>query len=388
MTTLYGDKVVPKREQHPFYKQYLQHLSGKIYQGDFHYKSGAQFSYDVGSVYEAEDKYSDSKIRRARIYTKGSFFHKQLFYKAELSLSGESRYKSIYVGVKQRLKPFTTTFTLKAGNVKVPFSFVQQSSSKYLTFMERPLNASFFIDRKVAVVLQSSTKIGRERLNLFASVFSNSMDEHYTKEKENNITQNGYAFRGVFTHSFAKNHFFSLGAAYMKQHINEKVVRYKNGFENKMLREHYLHTKIYDVEREIKENFEFLYNYEKFAFQTEYTKLRVQALINDYNFNALYAQMSYFIRGKGRKYDAKESKLAQFKPKRGGGIEVAMRYAQLDLWDKKEQGGYERSYAYALNYYITKELKVMLNYNVDEPQKTERYDGRLQSVQARVMFAF
>jgi len=45
-------------------------------------------------------------------------------------------------------------------------------------------------------------------------------------------------------------------------------------------------------------------------------------------------------------------------------------------------------YNYGLNWYVSDELKVMLNYVIAQPKDTDEYDGLLQIVQGRVLFAF
>jgi phosphate-selective porin OprO/OprP len=76
------------------------------------------------------------------------------------------------------------------------------------------------------------------------------------------------------------------------------------------------------------------------------------------------------------------------KPNKDGSVEVAFRYSYLNLNDKDEHGGMQTDYTYGLNWYISKELKVMANYIVAKPKETDEYDGLLQIVQARILFAF
>ncbi len=137
-----------------------------------------------------------------------------------------------------------------------------------------------------------------------------------------------------------------------------------------------------------KRNIELLYINNKYSVQAEYTNTEVKALKDTYNFNAYYLQGSYFLIGKGRKFKFSDSTLAKIKPNSSGAVEFAIRYSYIDLNDKDESGGTQRDINYGLNWYINREIKLMVNYVVSEPKGTDDYDGLLQIIQARVLFAF
>ncbi|MBU0719753.1 hypothetical protein KJ877_00265 [bacterium] len=379
-------KYIKKRDGDYFYDKYLQKL--KSQKGsrdlDYKYKFGAQFSYDAAYIYEADHSYWDRDWRRIRVYHKGSFFDEDLFYEAEYSFTGDNKYKDIFIGYKDLIEPLDLSYRIKYGNIKIPFSLESYSSSKYITFMERALTDSFATGRKMGGEIVFSKEFEESRLNIFASAFSNSIDEQMNEE----ANRPGYSMRWTYAYKFAKNHLFSVGSALMYQDMKNTEIKFNQASESEFIREKYVSVKIQDVDIVRKKNIEVLYINNKYSLQSEYVKTYVDALKDSYAFQAYYLQGSYFIIGSSRKYKLSSSTLAQIKPNKDGALELALRYSHIDLNDKDERGGAQTDYNYGINWYINDELKLMFNYVVAEPKGTDEYDGRLQIVEARALFAF
>lgn len=174
----------------------------------------------------------------------------------------------------------------------------------------------------------------------------------------------------------------------MKKQMNVDKIKFKQASETELLQEKYVATSIKHTDSVKKKNFEALYIHNKYSFQSEYTSAHVDARKGQYDFYAYYLQGSYFILGDGRKYKTGTATLSKVKPNRDGDIELAFRYSYIDLIDKDELGGTQSDCNYGLNWYINNELKLMLNYIVAEPKNTATYNGRLQILQARALFAF
>ena len=379
------------------YRRYLDKLEGETGPKflDYRYRFGAQFSYDIAYINEAEESYFSSHWRRIRVFHKGSFFNEKLFYELEYSFPDDNNYKDMFIGYKDEFKPLNTSYRIKYGNIKIPFSLETYTSSKYITFMERALTDSFAFGRKVGGEVLLSTKVNNSRINFFASLFSNSIDERQDDE----VDQPGYSMRLTYAHKFNKTHLFSVGAGYMKQYMNGEDVKYNQAAESELIRENYVSTTVKDVDSSVKTNIEALYINGKYSLQAEYTQATLDAInfkksknpsnmLNEYTFDAYYVQGSYFVMGSGRKYKLSNSTIARVRPKIDGAVELAFRYSHIDLNDRDEEGGSQTDYNYGLNWYYNDEIKLMLNYIVAKPNVANEYDGRLQILQARALFAF
>lgn len=379
-------KYTKKRDATFFYSKYLEPLKSKkgTRNLDYKYAFGGQFAFDYAYINEAAKSYDSSDWRRVRVYHSGSFFDETLFYEAEYSFTGTEKYKDVYIGYENSIKSIDTKYRVKFGNIKIPFSLEGYTSSKYNTFMERSLNDVFGDSRKIGGEVLLSTGLGEGRVNLFGSVFSNSIDERINDAE----SRPGYAGRVTYGYKFGKNHIFSLGGGIMNQDISAGEIKLKQESESAWILDKYVSVKVQDVDTLVKQNMEALYINEGFSLQAEYSSASVNALKDDYHFDAYYVQGSYFIIGNGRRYKLDTSTLAKVKPNRDGSVELAFRYSQLDLNDKDEHGGMQTDYTYGINWYISNELRLMLNYIVAQPQGTDDYDGLLQIVQGRVLFAF
>jgi phosphate-selective porin len=181
----------------------------------------------------------------------------------------------------------------------------------------------------------------------------------------------------------------------MKEYIDNQEIKYKTYSQTKFMRDRYISDKIKNVDSISRSNFELFYINSKFSIQSEYVKVVTDALRDEYSFNSLYLEGSYFIYGKGRSYNRANSSLSKVKlNKSHKALEIAFRYSSLDLDDNgkigehPELGGTQIDYNYGLNYYFNKHLKIMFNYIVSKPKDITTYDGLLQVIQARLMYNF
>jgi len=384
-------KPIKRKQRFYKYTRYLKSFKSNrgIGKYDYRYSFGGQLSYDFGYLNEAYYEKLDHDFRRLRIYHKGSFFDKDLFYELEYSFIG-NRYKDVLIGYKAKTTTYPLKYSMIVGNQKVPFSLESYSSSKYITFMERSLIDLFDEGRKLGIKFTLSSKYENNYFNLFVMPFSNSIDERI----ENDENQVGIALRGTYAYKFRKNHLISLGTSYIREDINDEDIRFKQGAESEFIREKYVSEKIKNVDLIQKNNIEFLYIYDKYSFMSEYTRVQVDSLVDRYSFHGYYLEGSYFLFGDAKSYKMSSATLAKIKPYGFGALEMAFRYSKLSLIDqglsgvKPENGGSQIDYTYALNWYITNEFKASLNYIVANPKDTDDYDGLFQIVQARILFAF
>ena len=379
-------KYVKKQNETYDYHRYLKKLESKKGIGlfDYRYKFGAQLSYDLAYVDQANLSYGAHDWRRIRFYHKGSFFDEKLFYEFEYSYTGANKYKDVLLGYQGSLEFLEGDYRFKFGNIKVPFSLEGYSSSKNITFMERALNDAYGDSRKVSIELLLGKDFDESRVNWFGSFYTNSIDERI----KNSVNQPGYASRITYAYKVRKNHLLALGTAFAKQNMQGENVKFNQTSESNWMNEKYVKAKVKNVASERKKNFEALYVYDKYSLQGEYSSVALSALKNNYNFEGVYLQGSYFLLGTGRKYNFDDSTLGKIKPYQGGALELAFRYSYINLSDKDEQNGEQTDYGFGLNWYLNNEIRFFLNYTVARPTGNGEYDGQLQIIQSRVLFAF
>lgn len=393
-----ADKVtyVKKPAADFFYTKYLKALKGsyntstfggKYYTADMdlHYKFGAQLSYDLGYVDAKPQAYSNSNWRRVRIYVKGNMFDTRLLYELEYSFTGSNNYKDIYLGYQDELKKYNLTYRVKAGNIKIPFSLEGYSSSKNITFMERALNEIFVENRKIGLELLLRQQRNKQYINFFTALFTNSLNEQSSQDPDTK----GFAARLTYAYKFNKKHLLSLGTSMMYTKLQKSTLKYSQESESSIITDKYVSVKINEVDNILKNNLEALYIHNAYSLQGEFSHAALHSTTQGrYNFNAYYLEGSYFLFGKGRRYDFKDATLSKVKPNSSTSLEAAFRYSYISLNSRDEHGGEQSDYTFALNWYISKELKMMFNYIIAQPKQTDDYDGLLQIYQTRLLFAF
>jgi len=380
-------KYVKKKSSHFFYDRYVQKLKHDkkgIGDYDYRYAFGGQIAYDIAYISEADRSYNDRGLRRFRIWHNGSFYNKKLFYELEYSFTGNSHYKDFFLGYKEKVDSLDGSFRVKMGNIKIPFSLERYTSSKYNTFMERSLNDAFSISRKMGAEILYSQKIDSMRLNLFGAYFTNSIDERIDDE----INKPGFSSRITLAQKFDKREILHIGFGVKTQEYQGKNIKVKQGAESDWIDRKYVSTKIKDVDSLLSKNIEAMYVYDRYYIQGEYTMQHIEARKGDYDFYAYYIQGSYFLLGNGKRFKLATSTLSKIKPKKDGALEIAARYAYINLNDKDEHGGEQQDLTLGLNWYLDDKLRLSGNYILVNPKETDDYDGVFQIWQARILFFF
>ena len=386
-------KYVKKQEAKYSYQRYLEPLSNRwpILPYDYYYSFGLQMSYDIGYIDQTpaaysllEGSYSNRMWRRIVLDHEGSFFKKKLFYKFAYSLTGSSQYKDVYIGYQDNFlsKSF---YRVKVGNLKIPYSLQRYSSSKNLSFMERPLgDDAFAISRQLGLELFLYTKLKANLFGLFLSPYTNSIDAR----RQGDANRVGSAVRATYTYKVSKRKLLNIGVAFLDENLYNHTLRYKQNSESAIMNEKYVATKIKSVSRRNIRNLDIIYLNNRYYCEAGYMDSIVNAKKGSYHFYSYSLEGSYFLIGQGKRFNTKESKFSKIKTTRGGALELALRYSFINLNDKDEQGGKQSDYNVALNWYLTTEFKMMFNYIRALPQGTKDYNGAINIYQMRLLFAF
>ena len=381
-------KLIKKRKVplHYEYERYLRPFHGRLNNDwDYRYRFGARVSYDIGYVDEADYQSFKYGFRRVRIYHRGSFFDRKLFYKTAFSFTGNNHVKDLYLGWKERFQKSGFGYRLKAGNIKIPQSLEGYTSSKYLTFMERSLGNVYAENRRLGLEVRLNQRFDHHFFTVFGDYYNTSIDE---KLDGDDIDHPAFSGRALYTYRWYPRHLLMFGTSYVSQDYHGDDLKLKEGAESVLDPHKYVHVHIKDVETVDKYHVDGLYLYRRFSLQGGYTALRVDARKDRYDFAGYYLQGGYFIRGEGKKFDPVDGVFKRIRPIRNGDLEVAVRYDYIDMNDKDEHGGSQSDYSLTLNWYFNPNTRLMFNYIMAFPDDTDLYDGMYQIIQSRLLFSF
>jgi phosphate-selective porin OprO/OprP len=396
-------EAVPK----PGWKAYWDNgLKVESADGKNKIKVGGRIQYDIASISSPNRRFVDqvsddegaqltgtgTEFRRARLYIEGTVYQ-DLFFKAQYDFAGgATAFKDVFVGVKGI--PYIGH--IRVGQMKEPWSLEEQTSSNFITFMERGLPNAFSPERKAGGMIYNTAV--NKRLYWGAGLFYNTNDvgDAYQNWQNWDVTAR---LAGTPMYEDEGERLIHLGLAYSHQFRNDNpnafTLRYRQRPEAHMTDARTVDTAGATSPTGIVQraliatdgvnliNPEFALVWGPVSLQAEYTLSVVEASRrqaiptrnlfltgSNPSFQGAYAFVSYFLTGEHRTYKQSDACFDRIKPKhnfnlKGGGWgawEVAFRWSYLNLNSKGIYGGIENDYTIGLNWYLTPNARWMFNY--------------------------
>lgn len=282
---------------------------------------------------------------------------------------------------------------IKAGNFKEGFSMEATTTSRYLTFLERPMAVNAFAPSRHLGLAASYNYRG---LYLVGGI--HFQDVGGLEERTNSLNNNknlgvneGHSYTGkmVIMPLWNKREYgLHLGAAVSYRTPTTEAAtpgtfRYSTRSLTSINRKKYLDSdEITNVDYTMLSGFELAGYYRNFRLQGEYIKTDVHRL-NDLpteKFQGFYIMGSCMLLGGSYHYNKAEAEFTQ--PARGrtwGDIELALRYDMLDLNSRMDgiMGGAGEGYTVGINFYANEAVKIMLNYSYLNHDRYANGKGKL-----------
>lgn len=356
-------------------------------------KIGGRLQTDVMFINQDDslDKYFDAKngveFRRARIYTSGTIY-KNIKFKFQMDFAGGNAViKDAYIQITK----IPVVGNLRIGNFKEPSGLAMLTSSKYITFMERPLGNAFDNDRNIGGMLFNQHF--DKRLSWYAGYF-------YPTDNSGKYLGNKYnlVFRltGLPMYNVDDGYkVLHLGVSYAYQYQDNSESKYSIRPEAHLAPK-YLTLNIDKASNTRDIVGEFLFIMNSVAVEAGYIMANLKpgpssTLTNSsYKAFAYNGTISWFITGEHKNYVKSKTVFDKVKPKKNfgseggiGAFEVALRYSSLNLDDADMQGGQISDITGGLNWYLNPATRVMFNYiysDVKNLGKSNIFQMRFQIV--------
>jgi len=326
--------------------------------GEFEIKIGGRVQID--SAWYDEDGAemgNGTEIRRARLYLQGKMFN-GWGYKLQYDFTGSGR-----GGIKDAFLTYNgfDNIELKAGNFKDPFMLQEQTSSKYVTFIERSLVDTFSAGRHIGAMASTKYQNWTAAFGFFGesvNTASEGSDEGW-----------GVAGRATYAPINQKARVIHLGFAGDYRNAGDtESVRFKQQPETHVSGVNIVDTGIISgAEEYLKLGAELAVVEGAFSAQAEYVWTTVERNTgSDLDFEGWYVEAGYFLTGESRRY--KKGKFAATSPinivgRNGiGAWQLAARYSMIDLNDADINGGDAESFTVGLNWFPTSTLRFSGNY--------------------------
>jgi len=323
-----------------------------------------------------------SEFRRARLGVEGNIM-KATKYKFEIDFAdNEVDITDAYLQQKWGAAKITL------GQFKTPNSLEEQTSSRYITFVERhAATDAFGLGRQIGV----GAGFGGDNWTFKAGAFGmNGGDD---------LDQESYAFaaRGTFAPIAEKDKAVHLGAHVRYRGLeDDDDVRYRvrPGTHRS---DRFVNTGQIDADADLLYGVEAAAVWGPFSIEGEYMRQGVEANgvgVDDPTFSGWHVDASVFLTGESRSYKAGKGSFGRVKvanPVNEGGLgawQLAARYDYIDLNDEGVVGGEQTTYIGGLNWHLNNYTRMMVNYAYADIEDTCSVgvcadDGDVQSVTFR-----
>ncbi len=337
-----------------------------------HLELGGRMMMDWAFIHQNQDLFNylgeqpsqSTEFRRLRLYHSGEF-HKRIGYKVQFDFAGgKAEPKDVYLSFNDI--PFAGK--IKVGHYFEPFGLEQNTSSKYITFMERSLTGTFTPGRNPG--LSVTNAVFDNRLGWTIGAFKAAGDLARSRNLEKNINLTGRLFGLPVDKGENKLIHLGIEGSYRDFYFDE--VTYKSKPETH-LAYYYVNTGVMKpVESAVYTNYNLAGVWGPFSLQGEYMTIYGNGF-GGYTFNAYYGMLSYMVTGESRNYKKGGGTFGRVQPsssfKKGekegwGALEIAVRYSYLDVKLEPFEENRLRDFSGGLNWYINPNSRIMVNYVV------------------------
>ena len=315
-----------------------------------------------------DESYHGSEFRRARLGVEGKI-QKSTKYKFEVSFEPDSGDDPSTAIEDAYIEQKFNGIGVKIGQFKTPNSLEEQTSSRYITFIERAaITDAFGLDRRMGV----GTGFKGDNWTFNFGAFGENADTARNQE--------GYAFaaRGTFAPIAEKTKSVHLGASVRYRGFeDDDDVRYRQrAAQNHTTSQRFVNTGNFDADSDLTYGVEAAGVWGPFSLQGEY--MRVSANTDsgsDPDFYGWYVDASVFLTGESRSYKGSKGSFGRVKvanPVNEGGLgawQLAVRYDYIDLTDDGAgftDTGEQSSILANVNWHLNNYTRFMLGYGYSD----------------------
>lgn len=343
-------------------------LKAETKDGAFKFQVGGRIMADATFASDdVVDMNDGTEFRRARIFFKGQL-NNDWAYKWQIDFADDGvSTKDMYIAYQP--------IGLTVGQFNQPFSLEEQTSSKYITFMERGLPNALATGRRVGVGYKNNWDAGTIAASVYGQEAGNG---------DENQEGFGVGARLTLAPIHEEGNVLHLGLAAAQESPNDGAndqvrVRARPDVHNApRLVDTNMIANIGGVDDITKIGLEGAWVAGPFSLQAEWMQMDLsrQSGLTDVDFDGWYTNASWFLTGESRPY--KKGVFGRVKPNKPvgkGGLgawELALRFAELDLsdWDDIAAGtgitgvhaGELETTTLGLNWYATDNVRFMMNY--------------------------
>jgi phosphate-selective porin OprO and OprP len=273
--------------------------------------------------------------------------------------------------------------SFKVGHFREPFGMMTNTTSRYVSFMERPLSSELDPSRHLGI----GAKYFHPRFTTGVGLFT---DEAYgieakdVRRKQRTGVESSWAVTGrLMGYALNKQNLalgIGFGGSFRTPMITDEgfnTVRVRVNDENRTSQKRFLDT---DAVRNVQNirlaNAEIAFAYNSFRLQGEYKIMTLNRgpiytdinytgqNLNDAKYSGFYVELGYFLFGDRQNFNYADGEFTRVNPaSKKGTIELAGRYSTLNLNDEEAAvfGGEGKITSFLITYWAQKNVRIILN---------------------------
>ncbi|MFP4064728.1 MAG: OprO/OprP family phosphate-selective porin [Bacteroidales bacterium] len=315
-------------------------------------------------IYEADEFVNGFNNRRARMGMDGRL-NDHWDGKIEVDFAdGKVTPKDFFLR-----RSFENGGRLRIGYFKKPHGLSQLTSDNRITFIERSAMSNMGRNPER---MGLGYELFKTRLGFSSMVFGRALGQRDALEDDMPL---GVALRGVYAPEVGSGR-LHFGASVVYEDLRSNTgIRYSDhpeALDSKGGSVKYLDVSIPDAENTLLAGVEILYLNGPFSVEGEYLQTSVgTAQGNDPAFHGYHVQAGYVLTGESRSYST--GFVGGISPENDSGAwEVAVRYSLMDLRDDIYVGDKQSNVTFALNRYVTSNLRFMGNVVIVSTENLDR----------------
>lgn len=299
---------------------------------------------------------------------------------------------------------------VKVGNQKDPIGFEHMENGRFLDFMERSFNQDLFygpFNNGFAPGITASDMVFDGLGTWAAGAFGANMNANTNLFGYSTGSDYAYVFRGTMLPCWDQDgrYLLHLGASYEHRDSDDGRVRVRTrgnirngppGPFNAV----YADTTSLQADSQDLLNFEFVYQWGSFLFQSEWcftningatqiTGVPAPSTRGTVAVNGGYMEMLYFLTGEHRAYDQRAATFGRVIPNQNsfrvlgrngcicqgpGAWQIGIRYDRADLNDNGINGGMLNAMTLGVNWFLNPNMKVQFNWDWTHRGQVARFD--------------
>jgi len=310
---------------------------------------------------DSADDVKGTELRRARLGFQGSIYDWGYKFEADFA-GGDTSVKDAYISYGNKINDMK--YGVKLGQSHIPFGLNTKISSKYMTFMDRPM----FADSSVSPARASGAVASLAAKDYSWSLAAGLQSGGFSNSNGGDLYEvNGstFAVRGSFLpYMKDKNHLVQIGAAFLNQGGGDKfdfkpdLVSHEDIYKPVSLK-----SSATEFDGANAFTIDALAVYGSFHAMAEYLDHTVdQETAGDIDTTAFAVEAGYFLTGESLKW--KNGYTSGITPKSSTGAwQVAARFETLEIDPSLGSESEYDKFTVGVNYYPTSNIRLMLNYD-------------------------